>query len=1163
MEGRLFSQAKNFVHLHLHSHYSTLDGAIRIDDLLRKTGELGMPAVAVTDHGNMFSALDLQTTARKMAGKGGVDVKPIIGCELYLTQGSMADRIPGERPFHLLALAENEEGYHNLCRLVTMSFIEGFYRKPRVDRKALADNADGIILGSACLSGEIPSLLLQGKRQEAADAAMFYREIAGADNFFFELMDHGIEAQRRVNRELVSLARRMDISLFATNDAHFLNKEDYEAHDILLCIGTGRRLNDEKRFRFSSEQYYLKNAEEMWELFGEVPDALTNTLEIAERCNVQIETTDTAPPERKYKIPTFPAPAGKTEAEYLRELCEAGLKRRYPEITSEIRERLDYELGTIEQMGFPGYFLIVWDLVNYARTHDIPVGPGRGSAAGSLVAYTAGITDIDPLKYDLFFERFLNPGRISMPDIDTDFCVARRGRIIEYLRKQYGASQVAQIITYNYLKARAAVKDVARVLDIPFDRSNEITGLIPPDARNLNEAFNKSEELRRVRAKGGVYETLFRNAFRLENVIRHTGVHAAGVVISNRPLVEYIPLYKDNSTGSVVAQFDGPNLEYAGLVKMDILGLENLTTMKECLRLVQVTRGVDLNLDEVGLDDQRTYDLLKSGRSLGVFQLESPGMQKLLRDMQPDVFTEIIALIALYRPGPLNMGMHEEFVKRKSGAKKVTYAFPELEPILRDTYGVIVYQEQVMQISRTIGGFSMAEADNLRKAMGKKIMEKVASMKSKFMEGAKKNKFDLKIAEELYERMAQFAEYGFNKSHSAAYALISYRTAWLKANYPVEYLAALLTSKKDKTEKLAVYIQEAREMGIQVLPPDVNFSEVDFSVDKNAVRFGLSAIKGVGETVAETIVSARDRVGFFKTLDDFCKEVDMQVLNRRVTEVLIGSGAFSSTGQKRSVLTAQLEYTMLRGANLQADVATGQGNFFDMFGEEDSQERATLEADLDEWPESECFAREKELLGAYVSGHPMDRYRETVARLGVVPVLRLEEQQPGRYVVAGIVRSIQKMTGKDGRPFARVTVEDLWGEGQVMLFAGVYKKYRNQLNPDAVCLWRISVTIPRRDKEGKRKTISCERVSPLEDEVVHDLHIWLKDTGRDNSGLLCIRERLLDSRNKGRSPVYLHVAVGGGRYVTIRANKMIAVNPSEALMGSLTSSGYVDRIQLQ
>ena len=1159
----MFNQERNFVHLHLHSHYSTLDGAIRIKDLLLRTGEMGMPAVAVTDHGNMFGALDLQTSAQKMTAKGGVDVKPIIGCELYLARRSMSDRTPREKPFHLLALAENDEGYHNLCRLVTMAYIEGFYGKPRVDREVLAANCKGIILGSACLGGEISQLLLEGKRQEAADAAAFYRDVAGEGNFYIELMDHGMEEQRRVNRELVSLSKEMDIPMIATNDAHFLNKEDYEAHDILLCIGTRRLLNEEKRFRFSSDQYYVKSPEEMWELFGEIPEALTNTVEIANRCNVQIETTDTAPPESKYKIPRFPAPEGRSEGEYLRELCEEGLARRYPEITAEVRERLDYELGIIEQMGFPGYFLIVWDLINYARTHDIPVGPGRGSAAGSIVAYTTGITDIDPLKYDLFFERFLNPGRISMPDIDTDFCVAKRGKIIEYIRERYGASQVAQIITYNYLKAKAAVKDVARVLDIPFDRSNEITALIPDDAKNLSDAFNKSEELRRVRAEGGVYETLFRNAFRLENVIRHTGVHAAGVVISNKPLVEYIPLYKDNSTGSVVAQFDGPNLEYAGLVKMDILGLENLTTMRECRRLIQVTRGIDLDLDSVGLEDPKTYELLKSGRSLGVFQLESPGMQKLLRDMKPDVFTEIIALIALYRPGPLNMGMHDVFVRRKAGEEKVTYDFPELEPILRDTYGVIVYQEQVMQISRVIGGFSMAEADNLRKAMGKKIMEKVAAMKSKFMAGAKEKKFDLKVADALYERMAQFAEYGFNKSHSAAYALISYRTAWLKANYPVEYLAALLTSKSEKTDKLSVYIQEAREMGIPVHPPDVNFSEVDFSVDKNAIRFGLSAIKGVGRGPAENIVAVRDRVGFFRTLDDFCKEVDMHSLNRRTMEVLIASGAFSSTGQKRSVLTAQLESTMHRGANIQADAAAGQGNFFEMFGEEDSRETVALEADLDEWPDAERFAREKELLGAYVSGHPMDRFRKTVARLRAVPVPKLSQLSPGQVNVAGIARSIQTMTTKDGRPFARVTIEDLWGEGEVMFFSEVYEKYKYQLNPGDVFLFRISITIPRWDKEGKKKTIACQRINPLENEVVHDLHIWLNDTGSDSSGLIRIRELLLDSRNKGRSPVFLHVASGNEKYVTIRANEMIRVNPSEALLQSLHSSSFVARVQLQ
>lgn len=1140
----------DFVHLHVHSHYSMLDGSIRMPDLCARTVELGMHTVALTDHGNMYGALDFQENAVR-AG-----LKPIFGSELYMAPDSRHSRQPNVKPFHLLVLAANEAGYRNLCKLSSISFVEGFYRKPRIDKELLAENCEGLVLGSACLAGELAVLVRQQRFEEAVAAVGFYRELVGAENFFIEIMDHDLEEQRQVNIDLVRLARRTGTRLVATNDVHFLNREDYEASQILTAIGTQAKWSDQNRFKLNSDQFYLKSPQEMLEKFREIPEAVANSVSVAEQCALRIQTTDTAPPEEKYKIPVFETEGGLSEAEYLRRICNAGLQRRYSEVTAELQERLDYELQVIEQMGFPGYFLIVWDFIRYARENGIPVGPGRGSAAGSLVAYSLRITDVDPIRYGLLFERFLNPDRISMPDIDIDF--ADRDKVIEYTRRRYGEAQVSNIVTYMYMKSKAVVKDVARVLEIDFSEANRISALIP-DGAKLKDAMAEVPELQEVRARGGVYERLFRNAFKLENVIRNPGIHACGIVITPRPLLEYIPLAKDTKTGSIVAQFDGPHLETVGLLKMDFLGLQNLVTIDDCIRMVRDNRSVEIDFDSMGLDDPLTYQLLQQGKSIGVFQVEGDGMQRLLCDLKPEAFEEIIALLALYRPGPLGMGMHTEFVDRKFGRKKIAYEFPELEPILRDTNGIIIYQEQVMNISRTIGGFTMGEADNLRKAMGKKKPEMIAKMREKFVKGALARNFDRQKVEALYDLMAEFAQYGFNKSHSTAYAVITYRTAYLKANYPLEYMAALLTSVKDDhaEKKLPRYIQEVRSMGIRLLPPDVNHSRINFSVDGEGIRFGLSAIKGVGEAAAEAIVDARSKVPFYHTMEEFCRNVDMRTVNRRVLEVLIKCGAFGSTGEKRSVLMAELEDTMERAGHMQADMLRGQGNFFDMLEEAAPQQQSRL--DLPEWPEDELFAAEKELLSSYVSGHPLDRYRLTLQRLNPVMPESLARCGAGGWQVAGIVRHMDVRTTKAGKRWAILTLEGFQGSAELKLWEEALDKCQMVLVPGRPVLLQVVIKPDWR----KQLTVNVEGATLLEEKLIQDVHIHIRPELLTDDVLFQLREELLDSRYHGPSSVFFHLRTRTGRNLVIKAHDNITVSPGRELLDFLQQQQAVSRVELR
>ena len=1153
---------RDFVHLHVHSHYSTLDGIIRLDDLCEKTAALGMKAIALTDHGNLFGLLDFQEQAKKNA------LHPIFGCEFYLAQNSISEKSPKEERFHLVALAETNEGYQNLCKLSSIAYLDGFYSKPRIDKALLAEYSAGLILSSACLQGEIAFLLNTGRREQARAAAASYIDIAGKDNFYIEIMDHGIPEQKKVNRELIELAREMGIPLIATNDVHFLEREDYEASEIALCIGTADKYSNPARFKMANDNFYLKTGDEMYSIFGEIPESLTNTAELALRCQANIETVDNRPEGEKYRIPVYETPEGYSESEYLRALCEEGLKTRYAEVTPEIRERLLYEISVIEKMGFSGYFLIVWDLVDYARRNEIPVGPGRGSAAGSIVSYTLGITSIDPLKFNLFFERFLNPSRISMPDIDMDFCVEKREQVIDYIRGKYGASQVAQIVTYSYLKARAVIKDVARVLEIDFQESNKISALVPRELNiSLEEALEKEPQLREFRERGGKYATLFRNAFRLENVIRGTGKHAAGVVISEKPLVEYIPLHKDSKSDQVITQYDGPHLEKVGLLKMDLLGLQNLSTIKECLRLIHVTRGEWINLEQISFDDKTTYALLQKGQSLGVFQLDSPGMQQLVRAMQPDKFDEIIALNALYRPGPLEASIPKRFCDRKFGREPIEYFLPITEEILKDTYGFMIYQEQVMKISEVVGGYTMAEADELRRAMGKKDKTKIPRMRTQFIEGARVRGIDSRKAEELFERMAAFANYGFNKSHSAAYAVITYQTAWLKANYPLEYMAALLTSQKTDADKLELYIREAQAMGIRVLPPDVNKSAVNFAVENGAIRYGLSAIKGIGELAAETIIRARGE-NRFTDLTEFCASIDLRTANKRVLEALIYSGAFASTGKRRSVLFGEIDAAVQNGSRMQEDAASGQGNFFDDFGgDSDSptakkghtKEAGHHEALEEEWPEDKLLSLEKEFLGAYITGHPFARYARTWNKLGMVSSRNhANAQLRSKMRIGGILRAVQERLTKGGQPFGIITLEDPDGNYEILLFSKDYETFRPLLTVGTALLISVEMILP---KGRDRVQMSVKNMQLLDDFVVYDLHITLRpETGNDE--LREIREYLLDEKHRGESSVYFHVKSEECSTV-VRAGTIIRVHPSEELLSSLSALRCVQEAALR
>ncbi len=1113
--------ASGFVHLHAHSEYSLLDGSIRVEKLVERARELDMPAVAITDHGNLFGLIHFYRAARK-AG-----VRPILGMEAYITRGSRHDRSRRReemaRTDHLILLARNLEGYHNLIRLSSIGYLEGFYYKPRIDFEVLAEHAEGLIGTTACLRGTVAQKALHEGYDEARETALRYRDIFGAENWYIEMQDHGLEDQKRLNEIYRKLSKELDIPLIVSNDVHYLHREDAEAHEVLLCLQTGTDLEDPKRFKFTTQELYFKSEDEMRALFPDCPEALENTLAIAERCDVTLE-------EGKLYLPRYPLPEGfESNAEYLRHLAYEGARRRYGEVTEPIRERLEYELSVIEKMDFPGYFLIVRDIVHHAREAGIPVGPGRGSAAGSLVTYTLGITNVDPLRYDLLFERMLNPERVSMPDIDIDFCFERRDEVIRYVIDRYSKDNVCQIITFGTMQARAAVRDVGRVLKIPYEAVDRIAKMIPSTpGTTLDDALEAVPELRQLLESDPQYQRLARLVRTLEGIARHASTHAAGMIITPTPLVNHVPLYRSNR-GEITSQYDMKAIDSIGLLKIDVLGLRTLTVIDKALRMIRENHGVEIRAEDIPLDDEKTFELLREGRTVGVFQLESEGMRELLRNLQPTVFTDIIAVNALYRPGPLGSNMHVQFVDCKHGRREIEYAHPALEPILRDTYGVILYQEQVMQIASRLAGFTLGEADLLRKAMGKKIASVMEDMRRKFLDGAKKNGIESSVAQRIWDQMAEFAKYGFNKSHSAAYAVVSMQTAWLKANYPAEFMAANLTSEIQDTDRIQVLLDDCREMGIAVVPPNINTSEPHFVARDGRILYGLAAIKNVGMGAVEAIVEERDANGPFTSLENLVCRVHSRLVTRRVYESLIAAGALDALPGHRAQKTAALDALLERAARRFRDAERGQ---IGLFGESVALEEMPL-PDVPPWSTPEQLAHERDAIGFYLTGHPLDERRRVIEMIRSVDLRRVSALPNGeRAIVGGMVTARREITDRNGRPMAFVSLDDGDATTEILVFADAYQNAREALSPDRVVVVEGRVT-RRNGGEGK---LMAERVLPLSDDAlppVREVHVTI-DLDRAGEDVVDrLRETL--GEHEGESRLLFHVFEGGRRVYVIEA----------------------------
>ena len=1006
-----------------------------------------MDSCAITDHGCLYGLVDFYRACNQQG------VKPILGCEVYVANRTLHDRTPhiDDNPYHLVLLAENDVGYSNLLKLSSLGYTEGFYYKPRVDKKALAEHSEGLIALSACLSGEVPSYVAQGRIDEAEAVARQYLEIFGRDSFFLEIQSNGMRVQDLVNRQLVQLGRKLGVSVVATNDVHYLRREDATAHDVLLCIQTGSVVDDPSRMRFPTDQFYLKSAEEMYREFAEIPEACAMTARIAERCNVELDF-DTL------HMPEFEAPPGQTLDSYLRRLCEEGAIRRFGAISREVRERLDYELGIIERMGYSGYFLIVWDFIRYAKSQGIYVGPGRGSAPGSLAAYCLGITDVDPLAYNLLFERFLNPERVTMPDIDVDFCYERRGEVIDYVAGKYGSDKVAQIITFGTMAARAAIRDVGRALKFSYAEVDRIAKLVPAELNmTIDRALEVSPELAAAVGESERNRTLIEIARAVEGLPRHPSVHAAGVVISKDPLTDHVPLYK-SADGVLTTQYPMEDLERLGIVKMDFLGLRTLTVIGNTVEIVKHTRNEDVDIESIPLDDPMVYEMLRNAESEGVFQLESSLFQNMLREVKPTKFEDLVAIVALGRPGP--MVMTGDFVRGKHCHDTVKYPHPALEKILEPTYGVMLYQEQVMQAASELAGFSLGEADMLRRAMGKKKPEVIAGLRDRFMEGALGRGVSERAAQEVFSLIERFAGYGFNKSHSAAYALISYRTAYLRCHYFPEFMASTLTSVMGSSERVAMYIDVCRAAGVDVLPPDVNESFKGFTVSGNTIRFGLGAIKNVGEGAAESIISARKSGGPFVSFVDFCNRVDMTAVNRKALESLIRCGAFSEFGKRRALL-AIMDQVCDQSAVRQRHQESGQASFFDLFEEPSGFGTADIPLpDVPDFSESQILAMEKELLGLYISGHPLASVAEAIRKVATMSVRDLSKAEDGAYsTLAGVIIGRKQIITRTGQPMAFVQIEDLTGQVEVVVFPRTYQECADILARDAIVVVKGRVDV--------------------------------------------------------------------------------------------------------
>jgi len=1141
---RLFIMSNDFVHLHIHTSYSLLDGACRIDALMEAARANGQNAMAITDHGVMYGVIEFYKAARANG------IKPLIGCEAYIAEGSRLERKSEgikTAAYHLLLLAEDQTGYANLTKLVTSAHLEGFYYKPRIDLDILAQNSKGLIGLSACLKGRVPERLLAGDPVAARNEAGKLSEILGKNNFFLEIQENGLADQRKVNHGLIELARGSGLPLVATNDVHYLKKEHAAAHEILLCLQTGAVLSDPKHMQFGSNEFYLKSGAEMTKAFPDQPEAIANTLEIARRCNVEFDFS-------KQHFPAFAVPEGLTPKEYLIKLCHEGIRRHYGiadpkaprgEQEREIMKRLNYEIGVIEETKYTGYFLVVWDFVRFAREHKIPVGPGRGSGAGSLVSYALGITSIDPLRYNLIFERFLNPKRVSPPDFDIDFCQFRRQEVIDYVREKYGRANVAQIITFGSLGAKTVIRDVGRVLQIPLADCNRLAKMVPEDpdmtldtARKINPEFKKACE------EDPNAKKIMQHGVLLEGLFRHAGVHAAGVVISDQPLERMIPLSRDKE-GQVLTQFSKDHVEALGLLKADFLGLTTLDIIDETVKLVAQIKSITLDMEGLPFDDPETYALFQRGDTVGVFQLESRGMRDLVRRIGLSRIEDLIAMIALYRPGPMNM--LDKYVESKTGKSKITYDDPRLEPILAETYGILLYQEQVQQAAHVLAGFSLGDGDILRRAMGKKKPEEMERQRKKFIEGCHKTSdIPAKKAEKIFDNIAKFAGYGFNKSHSTGYAVIAYQTAFLKAHYPEEFMAALLSSEiSGNTKKMPVFIAEARAMGLEILPPDINQSAVRFMPLSKAVRFGLAGIKNIGEAAAEAIVRERAGQGPFKSLSDFCLRMDAKYVNRKVLETLIRSGACDCFGAHRARLFGAIDSVLSRAAAAQRDRQAGQGSLFGDAGPENATEHLP---DCEPWHDNVVFAAEKELLGIYMSGHPLSQY-ETMLKLYCLSTLAgLADLEDGALTrVGGLIAKVEKRSSRENKIYARLQLEDTAGTLEAVIFPQTLPEYEKVLIEGSAVL-----ACGRISKKEDHPEMILQEVYPLEQAprlFAERVSIHLPATAVNDGLLQKIRDLL--KAHPGNIPVFFCLQFQKGEEVFIGAGADFKTTPDEALVTGL------------
>ena len=1147
----------NFTHLHVHTEYSLLDGSNKINEYVSRVKELGMKSAAITDHGVMFGCIDFYKAA-KAAG-----IKPILGCEVYVAPGSRFDKEKGkeeDRYYHLVLLAETQEGYQNLIKIVSYGFVDGFYYKPRVDMELLEQYHEGIIALSACLAGEVARNLARGFYEEGKEAALRYEKIFGKGNFFLELQDHGIPEQRQVNHELIRMSRETGIELVATNDVHYTYSSDAEAHDILLCVQTGKSLKDENRMRYEGGQYYVKSEEEMRRLFPYAPEAIENTGKIAERCNVEIEFGVT-------KLPKFDVPNGYTAWEYLNKLCFEGFDKRYTDNKEELKKRLNYELGVIKDMGYVDYFLIVWDFIRYAREHGIMVGPGRGSAAGSLVSYTLGITKLDPIKYDLLFERFLNPERVSMPDIDVDFCFERRQEVIDYVVEKYGKDQVVQIVTFGTMAARGVIKDVGRVMDVPYVQCDTIAKMIPQELNiTIDKAMKANPELKKIYETDETVRKLIDMSRRLEGLPRHTSMHAAGVVISQKPVMEYVPLSR-GSDGSLVTQFTMTTLEELGLLKMDFLGLRTLTVIQNAEKLVRRDKGIELDMDKIDYEDKKVYGMLGAGKTEGVFQLESTGMKNFMKELKPGNLEDIIAGLSLYRPGP--MDFIPQYIKGKNNPDEIHYDCPELEPILKATYGCIVYQEQVMQIVRSLGGYTLGRSDLVRRAMSKKkasVMEKerqnfVYGNEEEGVPGCIQRGISEKTANKIYDDMIDFAKYAFNKSHAAAYAVVSYQTAFLKYYYPVEYMAALMTSVIHNPSKVAEYILSSRKMQIEILPPDINFGESEFSADHGAIRYGLSAIKSLGAPMIRAIVEERNENGKYQSLRDFIERMSGRELNKRAIENLIKAGALDQVaGNRRQKLMVYAE--IVDAVNQEKKNAmTGQMSLFDLISDEEKEAYEIQMPKVEEYSKEELLSFEKEVLGVYISGHPLEEYEERwrkniTARtvdFQIDEELGTSKAGDGEIaVIGGIITNKTVKYTRNNKVMAFLTIEDLVGTVEVVVFPNDYEKNVQKMEEDSKVFIRGKV----QGDADKASKLICEKIYSF-DDVPKEL--WVQFETKED--YLTEENEFLKllSGSRGTDRVIIYVRTPKSiKYLGIE--KSVKIN--EILLGKLYEKYGMDNVKV-